>query len=45
MAYKFNTGAVIKITIKKILQLKWLLITLYTNLKSLYNYLVKLKII
>ena len=43
IAYGFDTGAVIKITIKKILQLKRLLITLYTDSKSLYNYLVKLK--
>ena len=43
MAHGFDTGAVIKATIKKILQLKRLLITLYTNLKSLYNYLVKLR--
>jgi len=45
MAYGFDTGAAIKATIKKILQLEWLLITLYTNLKSLYDYLVKLKTI
>ena len=43
MAHKFNTGAAIKATVKKILQLKRLLITLYTNLKSLYDYLVKLR--
>ena len=45
IAYGFDTGAVIKVTIKKILQLKRLLITLYTDLKSLYNYLVKLRTI
>ena len=45
MAHRFDTRAAIKVTIKKILQLKQLLITLYTNLKSLYNHLVKLKII
>ena len=44
MAYGFNTKAIIKATIKKILQLKQLLITLCTDLKSLYNYLVKLRI-
>ena len=43
MAYGFNTKATIKATIEKILQLKQLLITLYTDSKSLYNYLVKLK--
>jgi len=43
MAHKFNTGAAIKATIKKILQLKQLLVILYTNLKSLYNCLVKLR--
>ena len=43
IAYRFDTGAVIKVTIKKILQFKWLLITLCTDLKSLYNCLVKLR--
>ena len=43
MAYGFNTRAAIKATIKKILQLKQLPITLCTNLKSLYDYLVKLR--
>src|SRR6266702_4116172 len=42
MAHGFDTGATIKATIKKILQLKQLSITLYTDLKSLYNCLVKL---
>ena len=42
MAYGFDTKAIIKVTIKKILQLKQLPITLYTNLKSLYNCLIKL---
>ena len=44
MAYGFDTGAAIKATIKKILQFERLLITLYTDLKSLYNCLVKLRI-
>ena len=35
MAYRFNTKAIIKATIKKILQLKQLPVILYTNLKSL----------
>ena len=42
MAHGFNTKTVIKATIKKILQLKQLLAILYTDLKSLYNCLVKL---
>ena len=42
MAYGFDTGAAIKVTIEKILQLEQLPITLYTDLKSLYDYLVKL---
>jgi hypothetical protein len=42
MAHGFDTGAAIKVTIKKILQLKQLPITLCTDLKSLYNCLVKL---
>src|SRR6266702_7353834 len=43
MAYGFDTRAVIKATIEKILQLKQLLITFCTNSKSLYNCLVKLR--
>ena len=43
MAYGFNTKAIIKVTIEKILQLKQLPITLYTDSKSLYNCLIKLK--
>ena len=43
MAYGFDTGAMIKTTIKKILQLKRLPITLCTDSKSLYNCLVKLR--
>ena len=42
MAHRFNTRAAIKAIIKKILQLKQLLVILYTDLKSLYNCLVKL---
>jgi len=45
MAYRFSTEVIIKAIIKKILQLKWLLIILYIDLKPLYNYLVKLKTI
>ena len=45
MAYRFNAGAVIKETIKKILQLKQLPLILYTDLKSLYNCLVKFRTI
>ena len=44
MAHRFDTGAMIKAIIKKILQLERLLITLCTDLKSLYNCLVKLGI-
>ena len=43
MAYGFDTGAAIKATIEKILQLERLPITLCTDLKSLYDYLVKLR--
>ena len=45
MAHRFNTGAVIKTTIKILLQLKQLPITLYTDLKFLDNCLVKLRTI
>ena len=41
MAYSFNIIAVIKLTIDKILFITILLI-LYTNLKLLFNYLVRL---
>ena len=44
IAYRFNTSAIIKLTIKQLLQIKLLLI-LYTNLKSLYKYFVKLSTI
>ena len=43
MAYGFNIGALIKSTINKTFSISLLLI-LCTNLKSLYNYLVKLGI-
>ena len=41
MAYSFNITAAIKLIINKILSIIILLI-LYTNLKSLFNYLVTL---
>ena len=41
MAHRFNIGAVIKLTVKQLLQIK-LPLVLYTNSKSLYEYLVKL---
>ena len=42
MAHRFNIGAVIKLTVKQLLQIKLLLI-LCTDSKSLYKYLVKLR--
>jgi hypothetical protein len=42
LAYSFDIGAVIKSTIQRILQLEQLPLILYTNSKSLYDYLVKL---
>ena len=44
MAYRFDIGAVIKLTVKQLLQIKLPLI-LYTDLKSLYKCLVKLSTI
>ena len=41
MAYRFNIGAIIKLTIKQLLQIE-LPLVLYTNLKLLYKCLVKL---
>ena len=41
MAYRFNIGAVIKLTINLVLNTTIPLI-IYTDLKSLYNYLVRL---
>ncbi|SRR6266567_1660828 len=41
MAYSFNISATIKSTIDKILQVN-LPLVLYTNSKSLYNYLIQL---
>ena len=41
MAYRFNISAVIKSTIKQLLQIKLPLI-LYNNLKLLYKCLIKL---
>ena len=45
LAHGFDIGAAIKSTIQKILQLEQLPLVLYTNLKSLYDYIVKLGII
>ena len=44
MAYSFNITAAIKLTINKILSIITPLI-LYTDLKSLFNYLVRLNTI
>jgi len=41
IAHRFNIGAVIKLTIKQLLQIE-LPLVLYTNLKLLYKYLIKL---
>ena len=41
MAYRFNIGATIKLTIKQLLQIELPLI-LYTDLKSLYKCFIKL---
>ena len=41
MAHGFDIGAAIKLTVKQLLQIE-LPLVLYTNLKSLYKYLVKL---
>ena len=41
MAYRFNIGAVIKLTIDLVLNITIPLI-IYTNLKSLYNCLIRL---
>jgi len=41
IAYRFNIGAVIKSTVNKILNINLPLI-MYTDLKSLYNYLIRL---
>ena len=41
MAYRFNIGAVIKLTIDLVLNITIPLI-IYTDLKFLYNYLVRL---
>jgi len=41
MAYSFNIRVTLKLTIKKAINITLLLI-LYTNLKLLYNYLIKL---
>ncbi len=44
LAYSFDIAAVIKLTIQKILQLEQLPLVLCTNLKSLYDCLVKLSV-
>jgi hypothetical protein len=44
MAYKFNIRAAIKFTVDKILNINLPLI-IYTDLKSLYNYLIRLSTI
>ena len=44
MAHGFNISTIIKSILDKVLQVNLPLI-LYTNLKSLYNYLVRLKTI
>ena len=41
IAYGFDISASIKFTIDKVLRIE-LPLVLYTNLKSLYNYLIKL---
>jgi hypothetical protein len=41
MAYSFNIGTLIKSIINKILEIELLLI-IYTDLKLLYKYLIKL---
>jgi len=41
MAYRFNIRAVIKLTVNKILNIN-LSLVIYTDLKLLYNYLVRL---
>ena len=41
MAYRFNIGAIIKLTINLVLNITIPLI-IYTDLKSLYNCLIKL---
>ena len=41
MAYRFDIGAIIKLTINLVFNITILLI-IYTDLKSLYNYLVRL---
>ena len=45
LAYGFNIVAAIKLIVQKILQLEQLPLVLYTDLKSLYDCLVKLGII
>jgi hypothetical protein len=45
MAYRFDIAVAVKATIQEILRLKApLLLVLYTDSKSLYDYLVKLGI-
>lgn len=42
MVQEFDVGAVIKLTMKEIFNIKLLHMIIYTNSKSLYNYLVNL---
>ncbi len=44
MVYSFNIGVLIKLTIDKILKIE-LFLVIYTNLKSLHKYFIKLKTI
>jgi hypothetical protein len=44
IAYDFNISGLVKTTINKVLEIKVLLIV-YTNSKSLYKYLIKLRTI
>jgi hypothetical protein len=41
MAYGFNMGALVKFIINKVLEIE-LLLVVYIDLKSLYEYLIKL---
>lgn len=41
MIYKFDVATIFKFIIKRILNIKLLSITIYTNSKFLYNYLIK----
>ena len=43
IAYRFNNRAIIKEIINRVLKFK-VLLTIYINLKLLYNYIIKLSI-